>query len=970
MQKDTCSYSYSAMLVKVMGGTESLLRVSTNVSAICESVGTFDDLQATRYCIDLENTVISPQQDLDEEEELENTAEQAEELLKMPFCFIQTSDGKIVVVQHNLDEKISVANLKKGIAAAFQGNFKQTTEKIEEDTQSLHISQYRYETPGEDHVIMYRTVDSKNIIQSAFNGENERPIDIHKSEVVEYKKRVLQSSSGTVKVTVSGPGQSQQFSYQSADSDTYDESFGNNELSGTGKYTLQLQKCSKKTSITKRNVNILELTKSRLYAVSEKENHYYSEMAQLRKNAPSITPFLLHLHSNVTDTSASNLVRTILRLEAQNSPLPGTVPAITEVMDYLSLLSNSSSEKDIEMRVLLYSFLSAEGSINSQKALLKSIQNTKDQKERNTLTVQLGLVANIHPDMLSHVETLITSSSDTTDALILSYGALASSLSPELQHRIISFLVKHINQTTDPSILVHYIHSLGNTQSELANQMLLHLLAVQSTSSVQLAVVYALRYSTGSVEVQSALRHALEANPSEALTEMVLRSIIAGAESNLQPISDQLFETIVTAINRNNTELKMLLAYYIHLLGSNVPNKWSFVLLSHLKKRGTTWNEKNQLYDLIQDVATRESDLNLYPSNKAYIWRKSFGISRVGLDTAFGAFAGFGGSTNPSSFKLFAKGVARAHAFKYSKTVFEALLLSEKKPGEDYISNNLYVNIAGKVLIDYQKQIPTCRSWTNPLYHSPTCTLFKVSTSVFIYVGLLSFEVSLTARLNIGAASSACIQKCVSAKGALLPSVTVEATGTATGSIVELVRGGIGLTASFTYQVTLDLTESYLLPQGPHEFCIRLLHGWPDNKISIYVYYQIRSIKMCKARIPYPCRVKSCQKSVSYPCGLKCKKLRKCSVKKCRKSVGYPCGVKTCSKSLSYVSKISIRKLCNCSISCLLLCLFLSSPVDLNGVKNANGKQHRRSGACQARIQLPCGAAVEKRSYSVLRRHE
>ena len=74
---------------------------------------------------------------------LENTAEQAEELLKKPFFFIQTSDGKIVAVQHNLDEKISVANLKKGIAAAFQGNFKQTTEKVEEDTQSLHISQYR-----------------------------------------------------------------------------------------------------------------------------------------------------------------------------------------------------------------------------------------------------------------------------------------------------------------------------------------------------------------------------------------------------------------------------------------------------------------------------------------------------------------------------------------------------------------------------------------------------------------------------------------------------------------------------------------------------------------------------------------------------------------------------------------------------------------------------------------------------------
>ena len=416
------------------------------------------------------------------------------------------------------------------------------------------------------------------------------------------------------------------------------------------------------------------------------------------------------------------------------------------------------------------------------QALLKAIQNTKDQKERNTLTVQLAFVANIHPDMLSHVETLITSSSDTTDALILSYGALASSLSPELQHRIVSFLVNHINQTTDPSILVHYIHSLGNTQSQMANQMLLHLLAVQSTSSVRLAVVYALRYSTGSVEVQNSLRHALESDPSEELTEMVLRSIIAGAESNLHPISDQFFETIVTAVKGNNTELKMLLAYYIHLLGSNAPNRWSVVLLAHLKKRGTTWNENNELYDLVQDGATRDSDLQLYPINKAYIWGRSIGVSQVGLDAAFGAFAGFGGSANPTNYKLFAKGIARAHAFGKSKTVFEVLLSSENKPGEGHISNKLYANIVGRVLINYQKQIPTCRSSTFPLY-SPTYQLMKISKSVFIYVGLLNFELILTASLNINAALTACIQSCVSAKGELLPSVTVEAHGGATGSI-------------------------------------------------------------------------------------------------------------------------------------------------------------------------------------------
>ena len=118
-------------------------------------------------------------------------------------------------------------------------------------------------------MIMYRTVDLDNIMQST---ESEKPVGIQKSEVVEYKKGVLQSSSGTVKVTVSGAKQSRQFGYQSADSDTYDESFRNNELSGTGKYTLQLQKCSKKSSVAKRDVNILEFTKSSLNAVSEKGN--------------------------------------------------------------------------------------------------------------------------------------------------------------------------------------------------------------------------------------------------------------------------------------------------------------------------------------------------------------------------------------------------------------------------------------------------------------------------------------------------------------------------------------------------------------------------------------------------------------------------------------------------------------------------------------------------------------------------
>ena len=122
------------------------------------------------------------------------------------------------------------------------------------------------------------------------------------------------------------------------------------------------------------------------------------------------------------------------------------------------------------------------------QALLKAIQSTKDQKERNTLTVLLAFVEKVHPDTLSLIETLIASSDDPTDTLILSYGALASSLPPQQKDQVVHFLVNRINQTTDPSILVHYIHSLGNTQSQMTTEIFIDLLT-HGNPIVQLATV-------------------------------------------------------------------------------------------------------------------------------------------------------------------------------------------------------------------------------------------------------------------------------------------------------------------------------------------------------------------------------------------------------------------------------------------------------------------------------------------------
>ena len=63
-------------------------------------------------------------------------------LLASWFCFVQTEDGKVVAVQHPRTESQNTVDFKRAIAAAFQANFKGTTEEIESDPQSTHIAHY------------------------------------------------------------------------------------------------------------------------------------------------------------------------------------------------------------------------------------------------------------------------------------------------------------------------------------------------------------------------------------------------------------------------------------------------------------------------------------------------------------------------------------------------------------------------------------------------------------------------------------------------------------------------------------------------------------------------------------------------------------------------------------------------------------------------------------------------------------
>ena len=59
------------------------------------------------------------------------------------FCYVQTSDGKIVSVHYGNTANEDAVNIQRSIASTFQANFDSDKSDVEEaDPSSLHTSHY------------------------------------------------------------------------------------------------------------------------------------------------------------------------------------------------------------------------------------------------------------------------------------------------------------------------------------------------------------------------------------------------------------------------------------------------------------------------------------------------------------------------------------------------------------------------------------------------------------------------------------------------------------------------------------------------------------------------------------------------------------------------------------------------------------------------------------------------------------
>ena len=414
----------------------------------------------------------------------------------------------------------------------------------------------------------------------------------------------------------------------------------------------------------------------------------------------------------------------------------------------------------------------------------------------------IALILNPHPEFVSRLEALIDKDTESSDPLLLAYGALASKASPRTQQQIVRFLtarLKSIRQE-NPTSLVHVLHSLGNSGSNLATELLLGY--VNSTNpKVQLAAIYALRKHTNVLAVQetfTALVSDKDVEEEQVMT--VVQTLISGLEhlnvNGKSPTANsQLIQTLVaTAVKFSIPKLHHLVLQYLR--DSKTAEAWKYAkLLSQVRtehkttanstfsrqKRGSDWTESSSLYDRIAPYSARVDDVETYPNHYAYLWGQRFGNDDVNADVAAGAFAGL--NSDATRYKLFAGAVAKVHAFGNSAPGFDVQLHYEKT------GNNLLTKVFSSVLnnvltnVDYLSSDTLCIPDDWPI-HSSRHTILSCSHKIFILFGFLRFSFTMTAQVDIEGETEVCITPQLSGSALITPEVNIRGHGSASASIL------------------------------------------------------------------------------------------------------------------------------------------------------------------------------------------
>ena len=412
----------------------------------------------------------------------------------------------------------------------------------------------------------------------------------------------------------------------------------------------------------------------------------------------------------------------------------------------------------------------------------------------------IAFAENPHPQTVSRLEVLINSNQMLTDPLLLAYGALISKASPELQQRMVLFLLKRLPHAEgNDSSLIHLILSLGNTESPHVTSSILDYLQ-HPELHVQLSSIHALRYATNDTAVQKALIALLsQPGASDDHLAVVIQSLQYGiehAKNNYQvkPYCSKLATVLcLLAINSENNELIAGVANYLENFYTQESDQLIQIMRSAKASgyknlnstrfaRGTNWAASNSVYNLVASLSSRRADIRNYPYRKSYIWGKKFGVKKGNVQIAAGGFLGV---SRRGDYKIFGRAKAVGRAFGRTKTALDVLVLRQK--GRTSTRSRLYAYVIGKTLINLniRQDSTVCKRYSKPLHRPRNYRLFSFGINIFIYVGTIRISLSAYVKLDTEMYIQFCDNRgSATAAAGLTPTITMTIRASATANIL------------------------------------------------------------------------------------------------------------------------------------------------------------------------------------------
>ena len=427
-------------------------------------------------------------------------------------------------------------------------------------------------------------------------------------------------------------------------------------------------------------------------------------------------------------------------------------------------------------------------------------------EEYQNIVISIAMLTSVESSTVSQLESYVLSETGTLDEqLLLAFATLGrhKNVANKVVNTITEMLPSSSNDTTR---LFFLIHALGNTGSNLIIPHVSPFL-FSLNDDVQLTAIDALRTVSTHETVQKLFSEVIEELSIDAYFAIVeslnfpyeshryYPDIVKPSErednqQQLTAIEEELMEKIANAtIEFDNLELfsatKKYLKYYgtDHALGllKTLNAHYQQQNASERAKRSFTrnWSDSSDSsYDLIASKNSRATDKQNYPYNKAFLWAKQLGPSKIHAKLAVGGFSGFG--TKGS--KIYAKAVIKLYA--YSRT-YEAVKLEYQNTmsftGKPY--SYRFAKIGGSTLVCQSGTTPERRwSWSR----SMSTKIFSVQYSIFVWIGYLSFyiegniniDTSFLMKLNVEG-------KEVSTEASLGPSFTITG-GTSLTLLVNL----------------------------------------------------------------------------------------------------------------------------------------------------------------------------------------